>query len=159
MKIVVTSAGKRGKSFLIQVVDGNNIIHSESVKGLQERDQIVWKLADLYNAIDIEMAKVEEVDDFKFTEIPSIPVLEESEADEFFEANSEFVYNRILQAVEEGARSGRDSIRLFELNGTGVYITSNKRDWKNGVQQALDYYVTMEQYDKCIAARQLLQSL
>jgi len=159
MKIVVTSTGKRGKSFLIQVVDGNNIIHSESVKGLQERDQIVWKLADLYNAIDIEMAKVEEVDDFKFTEIPSIPVLEESEADEFFEASSEFVYNRILQAVEEGARSGRDSIRLFELNGTGVYITSNKRDWKNGVQQALDYYVTMEQYDKCIAARQLLQSL
>lgn len=151
------SAGKKGKNFLIQVIDGANIIHSETAKGLQERDETVWKLADLYNALDIEMVSVQE--EFKFTEIPSIPVLEEEEVDEFFESNSDFVYVRILQAVEEGVRSGRDSIRLFELNGTGVYITSNKKDWKNGVQQALDYFITTEQYDRCIAARQLMQSL
>ena len=53
----------------------------------------------------------------------------------------------------------QETIRLFELNGTDVYITSNKEDWKNGVEQALEYYVQKEQYDKCIQARQLMSKL
>ena len=84
---------------------------------------------------------------------------QEEEADEFFEDNQDFVYSRILEAVEEGIRATRESIRLFELNGTGVYITSQKEEWKNGVHQALDYFVAVEQYDKCIIARQILHKL
>lgn len=159
MKILVTPTGKKGrlKTYLIEVFDSNRIIHTESAEGMQKRDEIIWKLAELYNALDIDVA--DEKEDFKFAEIPSIPVLEESEADEFFEDHSEFVYNRILQAVAEGITSKRKSIRLFELNGTGVYITSDRHDWKTGVQQALDYFLLAEQYDKCIAARQLLLEL
>ena len=138
MKIVVTSISKnKSKTYLIEVCDGTTIIHSEEVKGIKDRDAV----------------------DFKFTEIPSIPVLEIEEADLFFDENSDFVYERILQTVEEGLRSKRTEIRLFELNGTGVYVTSNRPDWKVGVQQALDYFVLTEQYDKCITARQLLQKL
>ena len=159
MKIVVTSISKnKSKTYLIEVCDGTTIIHSEEVKGIKDRDTVVWKLADLYNSIDIEMKDSKAVD-FKFTEIPSIPVLEIEEADTFFDENSDFVYERILQTVEEGLRSKRTEIRLFELNGTGVYVTSNRPDWKVGVQQALDYFVLTEQYDKCITARQLLQKL
>ena len=67
--------------------------------------------------------------------------------------------NIILQAVEEGVQSKRDSIRLFELNGTGVYITSEKEEWKSGVQQAMDFFASVEDYAKCITARQLLTRL
>ena len=159
MKIVVTSMGKKNKKvYTIQVMDGPHVVHEESVKNMKSRDEVVWRLADLYNAIDIEVKDIKQ-DEFRFTEIPSIPVLEEEEADEFFEDNKDFVYERILQAVEEGVRAERDVIRLFELNGTDVYITSEKVDWKNGVQQALDYYISVEQYDKCITARQLMLKL
>lgn len=159
MKIVVTSTGKKNnRTFTIEVLDGQAIIHTEAAEGVKKRDEVVWKLADLYGALDIEMIEAKPAE-FKFTEIPSIPVLEEAEADDFFEDNQEFVYARILQAVEEGIRAQRDSIRLFELNGTGVYITSEKGDWKNGVQQSLEYFVAIEQYDKCIIARQILQRL
>ena len=99
------------------------------------------------------------MEEFRFTDIPSIPVLELEEADVFFDENSEFVYERILQAVEEGIIANRNEIRLFELNGTGVYVTSNRPDWSQGVQQALDYFILLEKYDKCIIARQLLQKL
>lgn len=159
MKIVVTSIGKKGKNkiYQIEVMDGERILHKESATGVTIRDEVVWKLAELYNAVDIDMREIKE--EFKFAEIPSIPVLEEDEADEYFESNKDFVYSRILQAVGEGIQSNRETIRLFELNGTGVYITSNKIDWVTGVQQALEYYVTAEQYDKCIIARQLLQEL
>jgi hypothetical protein len=159
MKIVVTSTGKsKIKKYLIEVFDGNTIIHTESTQGIQNRDTVVWRLADLYDLTEIEMRDAK-VDEFKFTDIPSIPVLEFEEADVFFDENSEFVYERILQAVQEGLIAKRNEIRLFELNGTGVYITSNRPDWKEGVQQALDHFVLMERYDKCIAARQLLQKL
>lgn len=156
VKIVVTSTGKTGKlkNYLIEILDGERIMHSEAVSGIVNRDKIVWNLAELYNILDIDLREGKE--DFKLTEIPSIPVLEEEEADEFFEDNNEFVYERILEAVQEGIKLKRETIRLFELNGTGVYITSNRVDWKNGIQQALDYYITMEQYDKCIIARQLM---
>lgn len=159
MKIVVTSSGrKNNRTFTIEVLDGQAIIHTEAADGVKKRDEVVWKLADLYGALDIEMIEAKPAE-FKFTEIPSIPVLEETEADDFFEDNQEFVYARILQAVEEGIRAQRDSIRLFELNGTGVYITSDKDDWRNGVQQSLEYFIAIEQYDKCIIARQILQKL
>ena len=159
MKIVVTSSGKKtNKVYTIEVLDGGAIIHTEAADGIKKRDEVVWKLADLYGALDIEMIDAKPAE-FKFSEIPSIPVLEEEEADEFFEDNQDFVYSRILEAVEEGIRAARESIRLFELNGTGVYITSQKEEWKNGVHQALDYFVAVEQYDKCIIARQILHKL
>jgi hypothetical protein len=158
MKILVTSIGKgKAKKFIIEVIDNDTTIYTETVQGVVERDKIVWKLAELYNAVDIDIKEGKE--EFMFVEIPTIPVLEEEEADEFFEDNKDFVYERILQAVGEGIQSKRDSIRLFELNGTGVYITSNKADWKNGVQQALDYFLSMELYDKCVTARQLMLQL
>jgi hypothetical protein len=151
VKLIVTSIGKKGKqkSYLIEVLDGDRVLHSETVQGVGKRDETVWQLAELYNALDIDMKESRE--EFKFAEIPSIPVLEEEEADEFFEDNKEFVF--------EGLKSGRKVIRLFELNGTGIYITSNQEDWKSGVQQALDYFLSLEQYDKCITARQLLTEL
>ena len=158
MKIIVVSTGKKKKTYHIEVVDGSISVHKESVNSIQERDELVWQLADLYGVLDIEITD-EKTDEFKFTEIPSIPVLEEEEANEFFDDNKDFVYDRILQAVEEGVISKRDSIRLFELNGTDVYITSNKKDWKSGVQQALEYFASVEQYNKCIVARQLMLKL
>ena len=95
MKIVVTLTNKnKSKTYLIEVCDGGTIIHSEEVKGIKDRDTVVWRLADLYNSIDIEMKDSKAVD-FKFTEIPSIPVLEIEEADLFFDENSDFVYERI----------------------------------------------------------------
>lgn len=160
MKIVVISHNaKKGKTYDIQVMDGNTLVHSESANNIKQRDEYVWKLADLYNAIDIEMVDEEMQDKFKQTEIPSIPVLEEDEADEFFEENREWVYDRILQAIDEGIELKRDNIRLFELNGTGVYITSNREDWKNGLESAIEYYVGLEKYEKCIVAKQLMNKL
>ncbi len=159
MRIVVTPAGKKGKSriYFIEVLDGTRSVHAESVEGTNKRDEVIWRLAELYNVLDISIK--EEKEDFKFAEIPSIPVLEEGEADEFFEDNREFVYARVLQAVTEGLKAKQKSIRLFELNGTGVYLTSNRIDWKNGVQDALEYFLSVEQYDKCIIARQLMLKL
>ena len=158
MKIVVTQAGKKKQSYIVAVVDSGMCIHKETVTGIKNRDEVVWKLADLYGALDIEI--VEPIpQEFKFSEIPTIPVLDEQEASDYFEENMEAVYDRIVQAITEGLHVNRDEIRLFELNGTGVYMTSKRLYWKGGLDQALKYYIKIEAYEKCIAIKQLLAKL
>ena len=87
--------------------------------------------------------------EFKYSPIPIIPVFDEEDAKYFFEDEKSFVFARIVQAVEEGLKTNQKNIKLFELNATGVYITSQKENWKSGLQSALDYFIESEQYEKC----------
>ena len=87
MKIIVVSSKDKNVDdlYTIVVLDGADVVHSEEVSTIKHRDATVWKLADLYGVVDIEMKHEKAIP--KFAEIPSIPVLEESEADVFFEEN------------------------------------------------------------------------
>lgn len=162
MKIVVLqSKSDKPDLYTIQVVDGSTIIYSENVEGLVERDKAVWRLADLYDALDIEVKEKNKPkqEEFRFSEIPSIPVLDEKDASMYFEQNEEFVYDRMLVAIEEAVITKRPFIRLFELNGTGVYITSVRSSWKSGLEEALKYYLDTEKYEKCAVIKTLVNKL
>jgi len=168
MKIIVEKSKERSKSlYVVSVMDGGSVIKTETAKNIKERDDIVFQLAESYGVDDIvirepEKKQAKKKDEKKpaFSAIPSIPVLDEEEADDFFEANKELVYDRILQAVTEGIAFNRENIRLFELSGTGVYITSRRLDWINGLYDAIEWYTQAdEQYEKCIIAKELIDKL
>lgn len=162
MKILVTPISKKsGNKFSVVVMDGNLIIDKGLANTIAERDTIIWKLAEIYNVIDIEIVdlKNSKTVESKFSTIPSIPVIVVEDADEYFEHNKELVYQRVVQAVSEGIMFKKDVIRVFELNGTGVYITSNKDNWYEGLTQALGYYVETEQYNKCTVIKELMAEL
>ncbi len=169
MKIVVEQKKEKGKNaYVINVMEGGDIIKTETAKSIKERDDLVFQLAESYNVDDIILKESEakkragkkKDDAHKFSAIPSIPVIDEEEAEEFFENNNELLYDRILQAVKEGIEFNREVIRLFELSGTGVYITSKKQDWTAGLLDAIDWYTSSnEQYEKCAVARDLIELL
>ena len=148
---------QKGKKFTVTLMDGTNMIKEQIVTGVEARDQAVWELTDTYNVSDVVLdSKKKANKQYKQSPIPTIPVFDEEEADDFFEENQEFIYNRIVQAVAEGVMFGVDSLRLFELNGTGTYMTSNRVDWKSGLQPALKYFEITEQYEKCVRVRDLM---
>lgn len=168
MKIVVSIVGRKGSSkHLIQVVDRDTVVHSETTQSIDQRDKLVWQLAETYNVLDIEVRRsslhdeylADNEDEFRFSEIPSIPVLDEEDAKLFFEDYQGMVFDRILKAIDEGIIMDLDYIRLFELNGTGVYLTSERGDWKKGIEKAIEYFVSTEEYEKCIVGKQLLNKL
>ena len=164
MKIVVLTEGADSKNYSIQVIDEGRVLRTEKAVGLVERDRIVWWLADLYNTPDIEIKANEQEQskpkpEFKFSEIPSIPVLHEEDAAAFFEEEQLMVYDRVIQAVAEGIKTKRPFIRLFELNGTGVYITSQRDSWKSGLKQAMMYFLKEEAYEKCSVIKKLIVRL
>ena len=158
MKIVVTRTNKKKQSYEVAVVDGVTPIHKETVSGIKNRDEVVWKLADLYGAMDIEIIEPKPKE-FKFSEIPNIPVLDEEEAEQYFEDCEEAVYDRIVVAIKEGLHTKRSVVRLFELNGTGVYLTSDRSNWKGGLQQVLQHYIRIEAYEKCTAVHELIDKI
>lgn len=166
MKIIITTlqSGK-GEMHQIDVMDGKRILHSQTATTIKQRDDIVWDLAEMYRVVDIDIkpqdkrSEKQMTQDFKYTEIPSIPVLSEEDAVEFFDIESDLVFNRIMKAVEEGLTMNLDSIRLFELNGTGLYLTSECPQWKDGLQRSLQYFLAKEDYLKCAEVRDLMNRL
>lgn len=161
MKIVVTVVeSNKGTKHCISVVDGKDVVHSSTATTIKERDTIIWNLADLYDTVEINIqTPKQQTKDFKYSEIPSIPVLDEDEAVDFFENRTEWVFDRIVQAVTEGLFMNTNEVRLFELNGSNTYMTAEKSGWKAGVKSALEYYIAVEAYEKCSATKQLLDRL
>lgn len=147
-----------GKKYKVLLTNGSVVLQEVVVTGVKLRDELVWKWCDLYSTVDIIMHE-EKQKEFKFSVIPSIPVLEEEDAEEFFEDNEDFVYGRIVQAVEEGIQASLTEIRLFELNGTDVYITSKRESWEAGLQNALTFFEEVEDYEMCERVTKLIGQL
>lgn len=170
IKIVAETVQKRNKTlFVVKAVDGEAVVDEKTATTVNKRDELIWGFAEQFNTTDITIVdttkkkikdgKVRGKSTFKFSEIPSIPVLDMQDASEFFDDNEEVVYERVIIAVKEGIESNRDSIRLFELNGTGVYITSDRDDWKSGIENAERFFAEKEAYEKCAVCRDLLTKL
>lgn len=170
IKIVAESIKKRNKTlFVVKVLDGTNVLQEETAPTINKRDELIWSFAEQFNTTDIHIVNEREQankrDDkqskskFKFSEIPSIPVLDMEDAADFFDDHEDIVYNRVIVAVKEGIESGRDVIRLFELNGSGVFLTSEKEDWKPGLENAMRFFEEVEQYEQCAICRDLIRLL
>jgi hypothetical protein len=170
IKIVAEAVKKRNKTlFVVKVLDGTNVLQEETAPTINKRDELIWSFAEQFNTTDIEIvnerdqANKEKRDKqskkFRYSEIPSIPVLDMADAADFFDDHEDVVYNRVIIAVREGIESGKNVIRLFELNGSGVYLTSEKEDWKPGLENAMSYFEEIEEYEKCAVCRDLLKKL
>ena len=167
MKIVVTTLrSSKGDEHQIDVMDGSRVLHSQIVKTIEQRDKIIWDLQQMYNVVDIDIKSSKQAkkhtqvkQEFRYSEIPTIPVLDEEEAIESFDNESVMVFDRIVKAVEEGLQTNLKTIRIFELNGTGTYLTSDRKDWEQGLQTALNYYISTEMYMKCAKIRDLIEKL
>lgn len=164
MKIVVTTEQtSTGELHHIEVMDGKKIVHVQVADTMKQRDAIVWKLAELYHVVDIDLQQQKQntkrKKDFKYSEIPSIPVVDQEDATAWFDDEGDRVFARIVEAISEGVTMSLDSIRLFELNGTGAYLTAERPHWKEGLQRALHFFVHIERYDKCIEIRELIKKL
>ena len=160
VRILVTSSsnGKQSR-FTVRVMDGSKLVYSEDAEGIVERDKLVWKLADLFSTTHIDIQNSATDSNFRFGEIPASPALDMSDRELLVAGNPLMVSRRILQAVQEGLQTNRSEIRLFELAGTGCYLTSMKGSWAAGIELAKDIFLKKELYLQCAAARDVLKVL
>lgn len=151
------------KEYLIEVWDDELLVQTKLAKDIIERDKIVFDLCDMHNIVDVEyinMTRLQEniKDDVEDT-IPTLPYTDAFQLEDYFDHHNSEVFDRILEAVEEGIENKKKKIKLFQISNTGVYIDSLKRDWPAGLRVAHQYFLDVENYDKCSKCIELLTKL
>lgn len=71
----------------------------------------------------------------------------------------EVIMDELVIAVKEGVKNKKKNISLFALANTNYYINLEKEQWEISLNNALDYYVKLEDYNKCIECRDILNQL
>ena len=82
-----------------------------------------------------------------------------------FEFNEELkskkhqVYKSLIEGVTEAIKSDKKEIKLCEVKNSGVFITVEKPEWRESLDSALQYYVDIEEYEKCSKIKDLIDKL
>lgn len=71
----------------------------------------------------------------------------------------QIVIEETLFAIKEGINKKKKSIILFEVANSEYYIELKKEQWKPSLENAMEYYVDKEEYNKCIECRELINKL
>ena len=82
---------------------------------------------------------------------------------EYVEAQREEMYEMIVNGIDQAYAMGADvaDIVTFYIEDEDVYIdmVSERNDWKKSLTLALDYYVSVEMYEKCVKLKALIERL
>lgn len=159
LKIVST---KLKTKYLIELIDNKKVIKRTSATGLDNRDSIIQDWCGIYGTLEVvhtinkvKTPIIDEVVDI----IPNIPYVDELQLEKYFDVNSKFIFDRIVEAVNNGIITKRKKIKLFELEDTGIYITSSKRSWAEGIRTAKQYYLEFQEYSMVTECDRLLSIL
>jgi hypothetical protein len=69
------------------------------------------------------------------------------------------VIEEVISAVKEGINKNKTSISLFEVGNSDYLIELEKGNWKSSLENAIEYYIEKEDYDKCIECRDLINKI
>jgi len=95
----------------------------------------------------IPTLKLSTSSDVDYSEIINIPGVKDT------------VMEELVLAIKEGMSKKKKSISLFALADTDYYINIEKEQWSTSLNNALNYYVGIEDYDKCVECRNILNKL
>ena len=71
----------------------------------------------------------------------------------------EVIIEETVIAIREGIKKKKKSTPIFEIAGSDCYLEIEKDKWKSSLENAIEYYVEREDYDKCIECRDLINQL
>lgn len=71
----------------------------------------------------------------------------------------EVIIEETVLAIKEGIKKKKKSIPIFEIAGSNYYVEIEKNNWKSSLENAIEYYVELEDYNKCIECRDLINQL
>ena len=82
-----------------------------------------------------------------------------------FEFNEELntkkhqIYKSLIDGVTEAIKNKKETIKLCEVKNSGIFIAVEKPKWKKSLDSALQYYVDIEEYEKCSKIKDLIDKL
>ena len=69
------------------------------------------------------------------------------------------IYNSVVEGIKSAAKTNKSEATIIELNSTGNYLTLDKKDWKQSLTNAQQYFIQAESYEMCADIQKLIDSL
>ena len=74
-------------------------------------------------------------------------------------AKKRIVMESLVKNVAEGVDLNLDEFDIAEIKNHDVLISIPKKEWKSGLEQAINFYVEKEEYEKCSKIKTLISKL
>lgn len=152
--------------FYLELIIFNEIYASYVATSLLDRDKMIFDWCEMHDIVDIEhiaMDKIQNIDKEKEIDlneiVPVIPYTDSFQLEDYFDDNNDYIFNRIIDSIADGIKHKRKKIKLFQINESGIFVQSLKRDWPAGLRVAHSYFKDTEDYKKCQKCIDLLKIL
>ena len=67
------------------------------------------------------------------------------------------IYNGVLESLRYAIAENKKSAEVFKLQDYISVVTLPRKDWKDTLENCMNYYANKEDYNKAIECQQLLQ--
>lgn len=148
--------------FLIEVWLGDDLVETKLATTNKDKSKVLYELSDFYQSVDVEHIDMNKLQpNFKEVDskIPIVPYTDMFQLENYFDSNNDYIFYRIVEAVEDGLKNKKKKIKLFQINNSGIFVDSLKRDWPAGIKLAREYFLNVEQYDMCSKCDELLKKM
>ena len=80
---------------------------------------------------------------------------------EDFEAKAKkpLMMKTLVASIAEGIEDNLESVNIAEIKHHDIIINVSKKEWKSGLEKAIEYYVEEEEYEQCSKIRDLIEKL
>jgi hypothetical protein len=69
------------------------------------------------------------------------------------------VIEELVFAIKDGVTKRKKSVSLFQMNNTNLILELDRENWKKSLQNAIDYFVNSEEYEKCQEIKDLINKI
>lgn len=149
--------------YLIEVWLGDELLETKLATNRREKSKLIYDLSDFYQSVDVEHIDMNKLQSStpkdSDSKIPVVPYTDMFQLENYFDSNNDYIFYRIVEAVEDGLKNKKKKIKLFQINNSGVFVDSLKRDWPSGIKLANDYFLQVENYAMCEKCTDLLKKM
>ena len=80
---------------------------------------------------------------------------------EDFETKSKkpLMMKTLVTNIAEGVEDNLESVNIAEIKYTDIILSVSKDEWKPGLEKAMEYYITTEEYEECTKIKKLIKRL
>ena len=65
----------------------------------------------------------------------------------------------LVSNIAEGIEGNLESVNVAEIKHTDIILSVPKTEWKGGLEKAMEYYITTEEYEECTKIKKLIKRL
>ena len=74
-------------------------------------------------------------------------------------AKKPLMMKTLVTNIADGIKDDLESVNIAERKHTDIILSGSKDEWKSGLEKAMEYYITTEEYEECTKIKKLIKRL